>query len=172
MMNIHGCLELGGAVALTLLVVVFLDGGCGCGFLMLGRLLSTLFRRLPWQPSLSVYSLGIVSCVPAYIMTNGHGNGATLLRLTLSRFAHALPPALTGWVEPVVFGLPAFFAWTAWILCRLENPVRKDAPAVRRHPPSDTVWPPPPIDPAAPGEPAEPPAVRSRNGWFKNHGLG
>lgn len=133
---------------------LFLAGGFCCGFIMLGRLLETLFRRLPWQPSLSIYGLGIVSCLPAFMTTNGHGNSAAVLHLTLLHFARALPSALAGWLEVAIFGLPFLFAWMAWGVCRLENPVPKAAAAVQHHPPSEAIWPPPPVETVNP-PPAE-----------------
>ena len=157
-----GLLPLAEIFAAGLFFALFLAGGFCCGLIMLGRLLETLFRRLPWQPSLFIYGLGVAACLPAFMTTNGHGNSAALLRLNLHYLARALPPALAGWLDIGVFGLPFLFSWAAWALCRLENPAPKGAPAAERHSPSETVWPPPPVESVKPPSPPKPRKTRER----------
>lgn len=151
----------------AVLFACFLGGGFCCGFVMLGRLLVTMLRRLPWQPSLLVYGLGILSCIPAYAANYAGAATAALLLRSVQHLHPALPAAVSSSLGFAFFVLPLTCNWIAWTLYRLETPA-PPAPAAAHHPPSETVWPPPP---AASKEPEEPAAEgrrrrRLKRGWF------
>lgn len=128
----------------AVLFACFLGGGVCCGFVMLGHFLGTLFRRRPWPPSLWIYGLGILTCIPAYAANYAGTNSAALMQRSVQHLPPLLPAAAASWLDFAFFVLPLACNWVAWALYRLENPAPKAVPAAARHSPSETIWPPPP----------------------------
>ena len=131
--------------AIGLAFALFLAGGFWCGLRMLACLAETILRRLPWQPSLLVYGLGIALCVPVYLVVYGHGKSAALVRLSVHHWFQVTPPALTPWLAVALFAAPFFCNWVAWGLFHLEHPAPSAVPSLPP-PSSGAVWPPPPLE--------------------------